>query len=219
MSQEGPRSHGPATAAVFRLATPADADAAVPLIHSSGPAAFDFVFSSPGRATSMDFLHGAFRDGAGEFGFRNHLVGVLDGRVVAAGAAWSGHSNLAFTLAASRQIPRCYGSVAGVAVMVRGLRAEAVIRPPDRATWYVAHLGVAADHRGRGIGADLLAALLAAGRNKGCTIAALDVAVTNPRAQALYERLGFIATHERKSRLVRGDARVPDHRRMELRLS
>lgn len=144
---------------------------------------------------------------------------MLDGKVVAAGAAWSGHSNLAFTLAAARQIPRCYGPMAGLAVMARGLRAEAVIRPPDRATWYVAHLGVAADCRGRGIGAALVNALLAAGRDNGRAVAALDVAVTNPRAQALYEQLGFVVAKECRSRLVRGDLSVPDHRRMELSLS
>jgi len=33
----------------FRTATPADADAAVPLIYRSGPATFDFVFTVPGK--------------------------------------------------------------------------------------------------------------------------------------------------------------------------
>lgn len=173
----------------------------------------------PGRAAALDFLRSAFLDGAGEFGFRNHLVGTLDGTVVAAGAAWSGHSHLSFTLTATRQIPRCYGLVAGLAVMARGLRVETVIRPPDRATCYVAHLGVAADCRGRGIGAALVRELLATGRSKGCKVAALDVAVTNPRALALYERIGFKVVKECRSSLARGGWKVPDHLRMELPLT
>lgn len=35
----------------FRRATSADAEAAVPLIYSSGPTAFDYVFSHPARGT------------------------------------------------------------------------------------------------------------------------------------------------------------------------
>jgi hypothetical protein len=70
----------------FRAATSDDMADTVPLIYSSGPAAFDFVFSVPGRASALDFLRHAFLDGAGEFGFRNHVVGVQDGAVIAAGA-------------------------------------------------------------------------------------------------------------------------------------
>ena len=64
----------------FRAATADDAEAAVPLIHSSGPAAFEYVFAVPGRGDARDFLMRAFVDGAGEFGWRNHWVGELDGR-------------------------------------------------------------------------------------------------------------------------------------------
>ena len=202
----------------FRPATPSDADAAVPLIYSSGPAAFDYVFSVPGRATALQFLHRAFVDGAGEFGHRNHVVGVLEGRVVAAGAAWNGTSTLAYTLAAARQIIGCYGARAGCGVIVRGLRLESVIRPPTRDCWYVAHLGVPSELRSRGIGAALVAHLLAQGRDQGMGVAALDVAVTNPAAQRLYERLGFAVTRLRVSKLSNAQSTVADLRRMELRL-
>ena len=43
----------------------------------------------------------------------------------------------------------------------------------------------------------------------------LDVAVSNPRAQALYERLGFAVTGERASSLANAQGAVPGHRRME----
>jgi ribosomal protein S18 acetylase RimI-like enzyme len=41
------------------------------------------------------------------------------------------------------------------------------------------------------------------------------VAVSNPRAEALYRRAGFKVVSERRSRLAQGETRVPDHRRME----
>src|SRR4051794_5913798 len=115
---------------LFRPATPSDVDDAVPLIYSSGPAAFDYVFNVPGHASAQEFLRRAFLDGAGEFGYRNHVVGVAYGVVVAVGAAWSGASTLSFTLAAARQILGCYGPIAGPSVMIRGIRVESVIPPP-----------------------------------------------------------------------------------------
>jgi ribosomal protein S18 acetylase RimI-like enzyme len=166
----------------FRTATPADAELAAPLIHRSGPAAFDY---------------------------------VSDGQVVAVGAAWSGRSTLAFTLAAARQILTLYGPLSGAGVVVRGLRVEAIIQPPARSCWYLGHLAVAERWRGHGIGAALVAHLLARGREQGFARAALDVAVTNPHAERLYTRLGFATSVERVSQLSNARATVANHRRME----
>ncbi|WP_211238312.1 hypothetical protein, partial [Deinococcus pimensis] len=47
---------------------------------------------------------------------------------------------------------------------------------------------------------------------------ALDVAVTNGRAQALYERLGYRVVAERTWRPDRSGVLVPSQRRMELPL-
>jgi ribosomal protein S18 acetylase RimI-like enzyme len=44
--------------------------------------------------------------------------------------------------------------------------------------------------------------------------ATLDVAVTNPRAQLLYERLGFEVVALRASKLQNRGGRVSDHYRM-----
>ena len=202
----------------LRPATAADADAAVPLIYSSGPAAFDFVFSVPDRSSALDFLRHAFLDGAGEFGFRNHVVAEHDGAVGAVGAAWGHTSNLGFAFAAARQILACYGPLVAPGVILRGLRIESVIPPPSRGLHYLAHLGVQPAIRGQGGGGALIEHLLAKGRAQGRPVAALDVAATNPRAQSLYERLGFQVTRERVSHLTNAQATVSNHRRMELLL-
>lgn len=92
----------------FRDATPKDVDAAIPLIFSSGPGAFDYIFSpKPGQA--QEFLRYTFQDGAGEFGYKNHIVGELDGKVVAIGAAFDGESTLNFFLAAGDRSPLSTG--------------------------------------------------------------------------------------------------------------
>ncbi|OOG53887.1 GNAT family N-acetyltransferase [Rhodanobacter sp. B05] len=198
----------------FRPAVAADVAPAVPLIHSSGPAAFDYVFAVPGVGDAQAFLRHAFVDGAGEFGWRNHVVGVLDGAVVAAGAGFGGATKWSFTLAAARQILGHYGWRHAAGVIVRGLRVEAVIPPPTGAMYYLGHLGVSESLRGQGAGTALVAHLLAA-QPVGAGPVVLDVAATNPAAQRLYERLGFAVVVERRSTLANAQGRVPDQRRMQ----
>ena len=45
--------------------------------------------------------------------------------------------------------------------------------------------------RGQGVGTALLKAIIAEGRRRGYAEVRLDVIDTNPRATALYERIGF----------------------------
>jgi ribosomal protein S18 acetylase RimI-like enzyme len=201
---------------VFRPAEPADADAVVPLIYSSASAVFDFLFAVPGWVGAQQFLRRAFVDGAGQFGFPNHVVGVEDGVVVAVGAAWSGVNRLAFILAGVRQVFACYGIGAALGVIARVARIEDVIVPPTRGELLIGNLGVSPKRRGGGIGAALMTHLIAQHRHSGIRKVVLDVAVSNPRAQQLYERLGFAVTAERRSRLANARGVVVNHRRMEM---
>jgi ribosomal protein S18 acetylase RimI-like enzyme len=114
------------------------------------------------------------------------------------------------------QILRFYGPIYAWGVMIRGLRTEAIIRPPRAQEFYLCHIGVREDLRGHGIGTHLVRNLLEgldAGRHRCAT---LDVAVTNPRAQLLYERLRFVVSALRKSTLKNQRGRVVDHCRMSL---
>lgn len=206
---------GPGLQVRFRPARPEDATAAVPLIYSSGPAAFDYVFAAGEGRDAPSFLQYCFVDGAGEFGWRNHWVGVADGRVVAVGAGYGADTKGKFTLAAARQILSHYGLRRGMAVITRGLRVESLIRPPEGDMHYLAHLAVVPELRGRGVGRALIDELLGSAREAGRRRVVLDVATSNPRAEALYRRAGFKVVSERRSRLANAQVRVPDHRRME----
>ncbi len=199
----------------FRPATPEDAAVAAPLIYSSGPDSFNYVFTTRDGGDALAFLHSCFVDGAGEFGWRNHWVGEADGRVVAVGAGYGADTKWPFTLAAARQIIGHYGLRRGLAVIVRGLRVESVIRPPDGDMHYLAHLAVLQELRGQGVGRALIDHLIGLARDAGRRRITLDVAASNPRAEALYQRTGFRVTIERKSRLTSECGRVVDHRRME----
>lgn len=199
----------------FRVATPADTETAIPLIYSSGPAAFDYVFKHPARGTALDFLRHAFADGAGEFGYRNHTIVETGGQIVGIGACFSGREAFGFTPAAARQILSFYGLRHMLHISRRGLQVESVVEVPKGAIHYIAHLGVAPEWQSKGIGGRLIEHFLEGGKKLGRTTAALDVSVVNPRAQRLYERLGFVVKHERVSTLKNEFGTVPNHRRME----
>jgi ribosomal protein S18 acetylase RimI-like enzyme len=198
----------------FRAATPADVADAVPLIYSSGPSSFDYVFDIGNSVGAMEFLRFAYLRRGGEFGWQAHRVAQIGGRVAAAGAAFDGRAVRRFTIANALVILRFYGPIRAWGVMVRGLRTETVIQPPRADEYYLCHLGVREELRGQGIGARFMRHLLeglGAGRHRCAT---LDVALTNPRAQLLYERLGFEVKALRVSKLQNRRGRVPDHYRM-----
>ena len=67
---------------------------------------------------------------------------------------------------------------------------------------YIDGLAVAAAARGQGIGSRLLAEIAATARRGGLGFVRLDVVDTNPRAQALYERLGYTVTRVESFRPV-----------------
>jgi len=62
--------------------------------------------------------------------------------------------------------------------------------------YYISSVAVAPDHRGRGIGARLIAQARTEAGRSGSRSIVLDVETDNPRAQRLYERLGFRVVSE-----------------------
>jgi len=207
-------SAGDPAALSFRAATPADVDDAVPLIYSSGPAAFDYVFDIGSTRGAQQFLRFAYLKGGGEFGWRAHRVAEMHGQVAAAGAAFDGRATLRFTIANALQILQFYGPIRAWGVLIRGLRVETIIRPPRAEEYYLCHVGVREEWRGRGIGTGFLRYLLQGLNADRHRCATLDVAATNPRARLLYERLGFVINARRPSALQGRLGRVADHYRM-----
>jgi len=62
--------------------------------------------------------------------------------------------------------------------------------------WYLDSLVTHKDYRGQGIGQELLEAAFAKARESGMSVIGLNVDHGNPRAKALYERMGFVKTGE-----------------------
>ena len=201
----------------FRPARPEDADAAAPLIYASGPDQFDYVFCATHASQSLEFLRFAFASGRGRFAWRNTTVACIDDRVVGVGTAYGAETNVRYFFEDGWLIARYYGACAP-GVMIRGLRAEGVIIPPKRSEWMIAHLAMAPEERGHGIGARMIHHLMERGRVARLPSAVLDVSVENARAEALYRRVGFNVVVERESKLKSAFGRLMNHRRMAIPL-
>jgi len=197
----------------LRPATPSDVDQAIPLIFSSGPDAFSYVFAHATKGDAQAFLGTAFVDGRGTFGYRNHTVAESGGKVVGIGATYSGNSGLSTAAVVATQIFKAYGTAAA-GIIGRGLRIERVMPPPKKNVQYIAHLGVDPAHQGQGIGTQLIERFLEEGRQRGKKVAELDVSVENPDAERLYEHLGFSVSEVLESNLANEFGMVVDHRRM-----
>lgn len=201
----------------FRRATTEDAMAAAPLVYSAGPEAFDYILRASGKE-SLDFLRYAFANGGGYQGFCNHWVAEREGRVVGVGAFYSGHDELRLTIGFVKQVLAFYSIGAAFGVIKRALEVAPMMKPITKDMLYVANFGVAPECRGQGVGAAMLNFQMAQARKQGFKRYALDVAVTNPRAQKLYEGIGLKFVRERKFRGDRERSPVPDCRRLEMML-
>ena len=194
----------------IRPAGAQDQQAAVPLIYSSGPEAFDYVFNQASMH-ALQFLEAAFVTGRGLFGYQNHWVAEADGQVVAAVSFYSAAEYNRYSMQVLGQVLRLYPLTAWWPVLSRSLQTKRWMPPPGRYMEYVANFGVAESMRGRGVGQQMLAYGLERARQRGKSVYALDVADSNPRAQALYERFGMQQRSEQASPMP---GKVPNANRL-----
>lgn len=203
----------------FRPCRPGDIDAALPLIISSGPEAFGYVFNDQSEDQLAAFLRRAFQEKGSEFSFQQHVAIDVGGEVMGVGALRFSHQTAGFSLRALSLMLRHYGLIAGLRTAIRGLRTEAIIKPPPKKVAYLYQLGVRPEQRGRGLGRALIAHLIQRAEDLGYLRIGLSVSIENPRAQTLYEQLGFTVIREYSSALRSDFGHVPGQRYMELDLS
>ena len=117
-------------------------------------------------------------DSAGSTGQVLGVMAVSDADHPIKGNVWS----------AARDV---YGAIQGSLRLLLLAPLEVTI-PPD--TLYIEYLAVSARSRGLGIGQALLGHAVTLAQQRGHQTVSLDVTDANPRAQALYERNGFVVT-------------------------
>lgn len=130
----------------------------------------------------------------------DHCLAALDGTGALVGIAGYKTPLGSFAGGSWDDLREIYGAVGG---LWRGLLLRLLHSEVDNDRFLVDGICVARDHRGRGIGSQLLAALYREASGRGYPAIRLDVIADNWRARALYERQGFLATRTEKLGIVR----------------
>lgn len=198
----------------LRKSTEDEVDIAVPLIYSSGPESFDFVFKN-NKKLATDFLKYAFVRKGGEFSYQNHYSLYKGNVLVAVGSVFNAKQAAAFAFYDGMKIMRYYRLMC-FPVIKNGLQIESIIQLPKRNEIAIAHLGVQPEFQGQGLGTELINRLMEKAIKKEGSQFVLDVSEENPRAKALYERLGFVSTKKVDSSLKNKYSYVPAMFRMKL---
>lgn len=186
----------------FRGATQCDAHACAPLVFASGVREFSyFLGETPDRCVA--FLRSAFVSGVGRFSWKRHRLAVAaDGSIHAILAVHDGRMIAFDDLHLVWMLLRFFGLLRTIRILFRGLVLERELPPPKRNQVLIAHC--ATDERVRGTG--VFSALFDDAWSNGVLAAVdgqdvmLDVLVSNMRARALYERLGFVEVPRPRSR-------------------
>ena len=202
----------------YRACHKEDVNIAVPLMYSAGPEAYRYVFSVEHEEQALDFLRYAFVQGQGEFGFSDHILALDNNEIVGLVGRRSSDNNLSYMFAAMKQIFGFYGLVKGMKVIVRGLRFEAIVAPPSKGIVCLHNLGVSEEVQGKGYGQQIIKHFISLEKANKTVKVCLDVAETNPRAKALYLRLGFVVKNNKKGKLHNRFGRGVGHDYMEISL-
>lgn len=196
-----------------RVATAQDTDQVVDLIYSSAPEMFDYMFKAYGK-TAQDFIRYEFQHGGGFMGHRIHKVAVNGETVKGIGAFYTGSQYGTLNIQTAWNIIKFYGLWSGIKTLLRASHSESVMIKPKKSEIYIADLGVAEHSRSQGVGSILIDYHKDEAKQRGISHLALDVATINPRAEALYSRLGFEVTGELMFKGGKGAENVPGARRM-----
>lgn len=201
----------------IRPARADDRGAIAALMYSAGPELYDFLYQT-GRVAAPEFIAYEFASGRGFCGHRNLTVAVIDGEVVATGCFYDGRRYGALMRGTVLNALRFFRLREVLPLLLRSGHVDSVMTHPAKDELYLANFGVAAELRGQGIGETMLRQQVLRARASGYRRFSLDVAVTNPRAEALYRRLGLQVVCERRFTGHRPGITPPDARKMELAL-
>ena len=200
----------------IRKAQPDDVRFVIPMIYSSGPHEFDYVLNA-GNKTAHDYLSFAFPTKLGAQCHRVFTVATIHDQVVGVAAFYSGLDYSRLNLEGAWNVLRFYGLRNTIKIGQRSEQLETIIPRPEADAGFINQVGVREEFRSSGVGTALIQHLTEHARKIELRKCVLDVAMTNPRAQALYERLMFKVVQENPWKHLHV-ADVPGQRRMALEL-
>lgn len=197
----------------IRPALPTDQGPIAELMYSAGPEFYDFIYGDK----AMEFIRYEFAQGTGFCGWHNVTVAVQDGIVVGTGCFYDRKTYNKMIGGSVKNFFGFFGALGALPVLWRSRHTANSMKPPKPGEVYLANFGVDSTCRSQGVGSRMIQHKIQQARNEGYHLFGLDVAVTNPRAQALYSKLGLQVKKEKQ--FTGNDPRVPACRKMELNLA
>lgn len=200
----------------FRPATRDDTPFVAPLIYDIARRDLDPLFAGLVSGSSpLDVVEKFYRAPGGMFSWCNTEIALHDGLpagFITSYRAASRKGSFTWLALAAGQM----GAHALVLLAWRGAVIARAMQHHLSGSWYVAFVGVDPLQQSLGIGSSLIERSIQTARASGCSCVELDVDVDNPRAQALYERIGFHVLHAERRRT---SSITVESRRMVLQLS
>ena len=181
----------------FRMARPEDAAVLVPLMHASSLTLIERSFRV-GKADPAAFLRRDFLRGTGIFGYRNQWVLSTPGDTpVATLTAYRGADYNRLLRATLISAALYFRPIDLVRALWRMSLLGSLFATPRADGVFIANACVAPELRSRGLFSRLVSEAIRQVAGPNTTVAELDVSFDNPRAQALYTRLGWVVESER----------------------
>jgi ribosomal protein S18 acetylase RimI-like enzyme len=112
-----------------------------------------------------------------------------------------------------------YGPFKFREILKRSLHSSSVMKKPRENEMYLSNFGVNSNYRSKGIGTVMLNKKIAEAKNMGYKKFILDVSDKNPRAEALYKRMGLEVTKTKVFSGKPNDSDFPKSKQMELILT
>ncbi len=201
-----------------RPAHPDDAAIGARLIFLSGPEAASYGLALPPEATQQ-LLADLWPHPGHLFSYQWSHVAEASGAVQGLLVAYPATAMLRAELETGRLLLRRAGLCQVLRMAWSGSALMQVMAPVPRGDFYIAHLAVLPEARGRGIGTQLLSLAEDLARESHCRRCALDAFIENERARALYMRLGYRAEQVARNRRLQHATGCSGLVRMTKRLS
>ena len=174
-----------------RPAKPDDQGPISELMYSSGAGIYDYLHGN--RSNALDYIERELALGLGLCARKRLTVAVRNGKVVATGTFYDRTGYRALSAQTPLAMMRHYG-LGFLPRLQRAIDTTQLVTSLKPDELYLANFGVMPEMRGTGIGTQLLQTRIAEARQSGYRIVSLDVETHNGKAEALYQRLGFVIT-------------------------
>jgi ribosomal protein S18 acetylase RimI-like enzyme len=202
----------------IRKANKNDKGSIAEMIYSSGPDIYDFIYKTKSK-TALDYINYEFKSGRGFAGYNNVTVAVKNGEVISTGCFYDGNVYNKLAIGTALNMISFCGLIHFYAVLKRSLHSTSVMKQPRKDELYLSNFGVHENYRSQGVGSAVMQKKISEAKATNYKKFILDVSVNNPKAEALYKRMGMNITKEKKFTGKREGYPCADARQMEMVLN